>query len=73
LPAGGRVLADHDRLDQISDDRHQVAPGFFVAIVAGEDKSQDQFLARGFQFVELVVEDGKAWPAHSVLALDSRH
>ncbi|WP_244667942.1 hypothetical protein [Rhizobium sp. P007] len=32
-----RSLADHDRLDEITDDRHQPALSLLVGIVAGEE------------------------------------
>ncbi|WP_163901780.1 hypothetical protein [Rhizobium daejeonense] len=101
-------LADHDRLDEITDDRHQSALGLLVGIVAGEEDQLadgklrvgwielrlqlrnlrlkildrlfgcagellDQLLARDFQLIELVVEDGEARPAFGMPVLDLLH
>ncbi|WP_246661245.1 hypothetical protein [Rhizobium sp. ERR 1071] len=101
-------LADHDRLDEITDDRHQSALGLLVGIVAGEEDQLadgklrvgwielrlqlrnlllkilrrlfgragellDQLLARDFQLIELVVEDGEARPSFGMPVLDLLH
>ena len=100
-------LADHHRLNQIANDRHQTLLGVFIAIVAGEEEQladgnldigrvelllqlgdllliilgrrvhagmfRHQLLTRGFQFIEMFVQNGKARPAFSVPVLDLLH
>ncbi|CAN7505246.1 hypothetical protein LJR239_003423 [Neorhizobium tomejilense] len=100
-------LADHHRLNEVTDDRHQAPLGLLVGIVAREEQQlpngdlrigrielrfelcdlflevlrwrlragnlQDQFLARYFQFIELVVQDGEARAAFGMTFLDLLH
>ncbi|MFC5755969.1 hypothetical protein [Rhizobium sp. GCM10022189] len=102
-----RSLANHDRLDEITHDRHQPLLGMFVAVVACQEDEladadlgiggielrlqlrnllleilgrllrlgefQNQRLARDFQFIQLIIQDGKPWPAVGMAVLNLLH